>query len=65
MDHIGISTIANETAADPVLSKVRDYVKKGQAWIPKTDRVEIQKFKTIMPELTVTGNGQEMELYME
>ena len=51
------STIAKETAADPALSKIVSYVKKGQMWIPKTDQETIQKFKTIMSELTVTGNG--------
>ena len=57
MDCIGLSTIAKETAADSVLSKIVSYVKKGQTWIPKTDQEAVQKFKTIMSELTVTGNG--------
>ena len=57
MDCIGISTIAKETAADSALSKIVSYVKKGQTWIPKTDQEEVQRFKSIMSELTVTGNG--------
>ena len=57
MDQIGLGTIANETASDPTLSKVRSYVLKGQTWIPKTDDDAVQKFKPILSELTVTGNG--------
>ena len=57
MDCIGIAAIARETAADPTLSKIVSYVKKGQAWIPKVDAKAVQRFKAIMPELTVTGNG--------
>ena len=57
MDCIEIATIAKEKAADPALSKIVSYVKKGQAWIPKLDAKAVQRFKTIMPELTVTGNG--------
>ena len=32
MDHIGISTIARETASDEVLKKVVGYVRSGKTW---------------------------------
>ena len=57
MDHIGLSRIAKETAADPTLTKIQNYVRSGQNWIPKEDGPEIKKFKQILPELTITGNG--------
>ena len=33
MDHIGLSTIARETASDEVLKKVVGYVRSGKTWI--------------------------------
>jgi len=56
-DCIGLSVIATETDKDPVLRTVRDYVKQGKSWIPKTEDPDVQKFKGVMSELTVTGNG--------
>ena len=57
MDHIGLSTIAMETASDSILKKICNYVKSGISWIPKNEETAVQKFKQILPELTVTGNG--------
>ena len=57
VDHIGLSTIANETSKDPTLTKIKKYVKEGQRWIPKGASPEARKFQQILPELTLTGNG--------
>ena len=57
MDHIGLSTIARETASDEVLKKVVGYVRSGKTWIPKEETEKVKKFLPILPELMVTGNG--------
>ena len=57
MDHIGLAAIAIETASDKVLNKICKLVKSGQNWIPKTEEAAVQKFKQILPELTLTSNG--------
>ena len=57
IDHIGLATIAKQTSVDCTLKKVSEYVKAGQTWMPKEDSIEIRKFKPILPELTLTGNG--------
>ena len=57
IDHIGLATIAKETAADPVLKKVKEYVQNGKTWIPKDEDLNFQRFRQIMPEITITGNG--------
>ena len=57
MDRIGISAIALETTADETLRTIRQYISKNQHWIPKSDSKEVQKFRGIMNEITVTGNG--------
>ena len=58
VDHIGLSTIANETSKDPTLTKIKKYVnKEGQRWIPKGASSEARKFQQILPELTLTENG--------
>ena len=57
IDHLGLSTIAKATSADSVLSKIQKYVREGQTWIPKDDKLEIQKFGPILSELTLMGNG--------
>ena len=57
MDHIGLSTIASQTAADRVLKRICKFVKAGQTWIPKEEETAVQKFKQILSELTLTGNG--------
>ena len=57
MDQIGISKIAKETSADKTLSKIKQFIRKGQGWIPKSEPKEVQRFKQILPELTITGNG--------
>ena len=57
MDHIGLSTIARETASDEVLKKIVGYVRSGKTWIPKEETEKVKKFLPILPELMVTGNG--------
>ena len=56
MDHIGIARIAKHTSEDRILQDLRAHVENGQTWIPK-DNKELSKFATILPEITVTGNG--------
>jgi hypothetical protein len=58
IDHIGLSRIAEETTADGTLSKIQKYIRSGQNWISKQESPEIQRFRTILPELTITGNGR-------
>ena len=57
MDHVGLSTIAEETSKDPILSKLRDILKRSQTWIPKEAPEGLRRFSKMMTELTVTGNG--------
>ncbi len=57
IDCLGISTIAQATHEDPTLQKIATLIKKGQSWIPKTEPANVQRFRPILPQLTVTGNG--------
>ena len=57
IDRIGLSTIALATNEDDTLQTIRQYVRSGQYWIPKSATKEVQKFRGIMNEITVTGNG--------
>ena len=57
MDQIGLSKIAKETSADKTLCKIKKYIQNGQGWIPKDEPHDVQRFKQILPELTITGNG--------
>ena len=57
MDHIGISEISKATSKDEILIKLKNLIMKGQTWIPKAEDPKLLKFKGILPELTITGNG--------
>ncbi len=57
IDCLGISTIAQATHEDPTPQKIATLIKKGQSWIPKTEPANVQRFRPILPQLTVTGNG--------
>ena len=57
MDRITLKTISEETSKDNVLAELKKIVKAGQTWIPKYAEEGLQKFKTVLPEITVTGNG--------
>ena len=57
VDHISLADISRKTDADPVLSRVRDLVKKGARVASKDDNAKVRKFNPILPDLTVTGNG--------
>ena len=57
IDHIGLSKIAKETSTDKTLCKIQKYIRNGQGWIPKNESLEVQRFKQILPELIITGNG--------
>ena len=56
-DTITLAKIATETSADDTLRDLRTIIHKGQTWIPKTASKQLQKFKQILPTITVTGNG--------
>ena len=56
-DCIGLDNIARETVNDPIFSQVKEYARKNQHWIPKTDTAEVQKFRSILPEISVSVNG--------
>ena len=56
-DHISLARIAQETASDNVLSKIQSIVRNGQKSISKHEPPEVKKFESILPELTLTGNG--------
>ena len=57
IDKITLKRIAEETANDTTLSKLQEIVKTGKTWIPKHAEEALQNFKTILPEITITGNG--------
>ena len=57
INHIGLSTIAEHTTSDPILKDLREIIKEGKTWIPKDSGPKLYKFKEILPEITVTGNG--------
>ena len=57
IDKIELGRIAQQTKEDPVLSKLTALIKQGQTWIPKSEVAELRRFKEILPEITVTGNG--------
>ena len=57
IDHIGLSTIAEHTASDPILKDLREIIKEGKTWILRDSSPKLYKFKGIPPEIAVTGNG--------
>ena len=56
-DRITLKSIAEETSADPVLSKLQKLVKEGKSWIPRDAEEGLRRFRQIIPEITMTGNG--------
>ena len=54
IDCMDIGAIAQATSEDQTLQKIATLIKNGQTWIPKT---EVQHFRPILPQLTLTGNG--------
>ena len=57
MDSIGLATIAQHTNDDATLTALSKLVKAGHTWIPKNADAQLRKFSSIMPTITVTGNG--------
>ena len=57
VDRITLRAIAEETEKDPVLKRIKRMIVEGQTWIGKDEDEAVQKFKPILPEITVTGNG--------
>lgn len=56
LDKINIGTISLETQHDSTLKRVLEIVEKGQTWISKNEPPAVQRFREILPEITVTGN---------
>ena len=56
MDRINIGTISTETQRDPTLKRVREIIEQGQTWISKSESAAVQRFREILPEITLTGN---------
>ena len=57
IDCITLAKISMETDTDATLSAVRKLIQMGQTWIPKSANEHIKRFKNILPNITVTGNG--------
>ena len=57
VDRITLKTIAEETENDPILKKIKKMIIEGKTWIRKDEDEAMQKFKLILPEITITGNG--------
>ena len=57
MDRISIASIANATSEDETLNQLRTIILKGQTWIPNTAAQSLQRYRSILPEITVTANG--------
>ena len=57
IDRITLKAIAEETASDRVLMKLQKIVKASQTYIPNHEDEDLLKFKPILPEITITGNG--------
>ena len=57
IDRISLKDISEETASDPVLSALHTLVRKGQNWISKTANPELQRFNSVLHEITIAGNG--------
>jgi hypothetical protein len=57
LDCIGYARIAQCTKEDRTLARITELINQGLTWIPKTETIEVQRFKNIQPQLTVTGNG--------
>ena len=55
-DKIDIGNISVETQQDPTLQRISEFVMKGQTWIPKSEPQAVQKFREILPEITITAN---------
>ena len=56
IDNIGIATIAKETKEDSILAELMKIIRKGQKWIPKGSPDELKRYKSILDEITITGN---------
>ena len=57
MDSIGLATIAEHTSKDSTLSALRSIIQTGKTWIPKDANEDLQKFASVLPTITLTGNG--------
>ena len=57
MDHIGLGNIAKATMDDPVLSQIQVLLREGKTWIPKDADKKLARYRSILPELMISGNG--------
>ena len=56
-DQLGISSIAKCTSEDPLMCKLLGIIKSENTWIPRTASKDLQKFRFIFEEITMTGNN--------
>ena len=55
VDHISLAEISRKTDTDPVLSRVRNLVRKGaHAASSKVDNAKVRKFNPILSDMTIT-----------
>ena len=56
IDHLGIARIAKETSKDTTLSEIQKCIKTGKKIGTRSDN-KVKKFKPILEDMTITGNG--------
>jgi hypothetical protein len=52
-----IARIAQATIEDLTFIKIWQNINQGLTWIQKTEPADAQCFKSILPQLSITGNG--------
>ena len=57
IDKITLKAISEETNTDPILKELKNIVISNQQWIPNSSDKKLLRFKNILSEITITGNG--------
>ena len=57
VDHISLARISKQTEMDEVLSKLAEIIRKGSLDVGRNQDARLKKFKPILSELSLTGNG--------
>ena len=57
VDHISLARISKQTETDEVLSKLAEIIRKGSLDVGRNQDASLKKFKPILSELSLTGNG--------
>ena len=57
VDHISLARISKQTETDEVLSKLAEIIRKGSLDVGRNQDARLKKFKPILSELSLTGNG--------